>query len=86
MKINYQYSSAAGKKIVVANQLLGQATTFGIYFTNSYGGKEYDIQLLACASAKLAINTKLEDFTVPEFDFQAFADASGNVMTISSAE
>ena len=88
MKINYQYTSAggAGKQIVVANQLLGQANTFGVYFATTYGGQQFNVQLKACASSKLAIATKLEDFTVPEFDWQAFADASGNVMVISTNE
>jgi len=88
MKINYQYTSGAtaGKQIVVSNQLLGQANTFGVYFATTYGGQQFNVQLKACASAKLALATKLEDFTVPEFDFQAFADASGNVMVISTNE
>jgi len=35
---------------------------------------------------KLSLATKLDDFTIPEFDFLAFADASGNIGKIGLAE
>jgi hypothetical protein len=35
--------------------------------------------LYNCVAAKLSFGTKLEDFVVPEFDFQCFANAAGQV-------
>jgi len=85
--ISYTYTnSTTGKKIVVTNQLLGTTPFFKIYFTAIYNGKSVNYQLAKCTSSKLSFATKLEDFAVPEFDFAAFADDSGKVMTISTAE
>lgn len=87
MKLNYQYTVAAsGKKIVVANQLIGQASTFSVQFSATYNSQQLNITLNACISNKLAFATKLEDFIVPEFDFQAFADSANNICTISMNE
>lgn len=84
---SYTYSDATeGKKIVVQNQLLGSSPFFSAYFTTVYNGKQISYQLPRCMSSKLSFATKLEDFNVPEFDFSAFADESGQVMTISTAE
>lgn len=85
--ISYTYTSAsAGKKIEVTNQPLGTSPFFAAYFTATYNGKATNIQLPRCMSSKLSLATKLEDFMVPEFDFAAFADDSGKVMTISTDE
>ena len=35
--------------------------------------------LNACTSSKMSLATKLEDFTLPQFDFMATADAVGQV-------
>lgn len=87
VSISYTYTVAAsGKKMVVSNQLLGTTPFFSCYFSTVYNGKAVNFQLPLCTSAKLGFATKLEDFVVPELDFAAFADASGQVMTISTAE
>ena len=87
VKISYNYTDAAnGKVITVTNQLLGTSPQFLAVFTEVYRGKKMTIVLNACMSSKLTIATKLEDFTIPSFDFQAFADDSDNIMTISLEE
>ena len=85
--ISYTYTnSTSGKKIEVSNQLLGTSPFFSAYFTTVYNGKNVTYKLNRCMSSKLGFATKLEDFSIPEFDFDAFADDSGKVMTISTAE
>ena len=37
-------------------------------------------------STKLSMATKLDDFTMPELDFEAFADSAGNVLTYSVSD
>jgi hypothetical protein len=41
------------------------------------------IKLNRAISSKLTFATKLEDFTIPEFDFDAFADGSNNIGKIA---
>lgn len=87
VSISYTYTIAAtGNTIVVNNQLLGTTPFFSCYFSSIYNGKAVNYQLPLCTSGKLTMATKLEDFVVPELDFSAFADASGKIMTISTAE
>jgi hypothetical protein len=85
--ISYTYTIAAtGSKIPFANQLLGVAPTFMAVLTERYDNKSLTLQLNACVANKLTFNTKQDDYTIPEFDFGAFADASNNVGSMSMIE
>ena len=44
------------------------------------------VKLNACVSSKLSLPFSNSKFTIAEFDFQAIADASNNIGTISLAE
>jgi hypothetical protein len=86
----YTYSAAAGTKLVYANPLMGTSPVFEVYFktqTSNFGvNKEVTIKLNACKSSKLSLGFTSQKFTIPEFDFQAMADAAGNVFTLSMTE
>ncbi len=89
--ISYRYSgpTTAGtiaSTINIANQLMGYAPTFKTELYVPYGSKQLVLTLNQCIGSKLNFATKLDDFLIPEFDFDAFADASGNVGTLSFAE
>lgn len=89
--ISYTYSVAgAGQKIVVSNQLLGTQPVFQVALETNYnapgGLKTAVLTLNACVSNKLSFATKQDDFSVPEMDFEAFADPAGNVFTWSFNE
>lgn len=87
VKINYQYTIASpGSKIVVANQLIGQATTFSVQFSMTYNSQQFNINMHAAVSTKLSFGSKLEDFIMPDFDMSFFVDSSNNLCTISAAE
>jgi hypothetical protein len=87
VQLSYTYAQpASGQKIAIANQPLGAAPVFQMNLTETYQGKSLNLQLNACVSNKLSLPTKIEDFVIPEMDFVAFADASGNVGTISMTE
>jgi hypothetical protein len=85
--LTYTYQIAAsGQKFAVTNQLTGTTPTFQAQFYTTFQGQAVSLKLNNCTSSKLSLNTKLEDFVVPEFDFSCFADATGTVMTWSFAE
>lgn len=85
--VSYQYTDAAnGKKITMTNQLLGNAPQFIAAFTSTYGGKQMTMTLNACMSNKLTFATKLEDWNIPSFDFDAFCDSSNVLGTLSLDE
>jgi len=84
--ISYTYSVAAsGQKLVYANQLLGVQPVFQIQLQTLYigpaGQRSALLTLNACVASKLSFPTKQDDFSVQEFDFDAFADQAGNVFT-----
>jgi hypothetical protein len=83
--INYQYTttSTTAQKSTVQNVLMGYAPSFRIDLSMPFQGKSMIWTLPNAISTKLTIATKLDDFTMPEFDFEGFADSSGNVLTYS---
>jgi hypothetical protein len=87
--ITYSYTqSVTGSKAVIANKLMGVAPTFQIdfYQTNpNLAGAQWSLRLYSCISSKLSLSSKLEDFTIPEMDFEAFANASNNVGEVNTA-
>jgi hypothetical protein len=88
VKISYLYSTAAapGSNFTINNQLLGTAPIFSLVFNGRYAGKQCTIELVQCIGNKLTLATKLEDWTIPEFDFAAFCDATGILAKISNDE
>ncbi len=85
--VSYTYGvTGSGQKLTVTNPLLGTTPTFQALFYTTFQGQAVSLKLNNCVSSKLSFQTKLEDFTMPEFDFSCYADASGNVMTWSFAE
>jgi hypothetical protein len=52
---------------------------FQLLFNASFRGQSRLMQLNAVIFSKLAFASKQDDFTEPELDFSAFADANGVV-------
>ncbi len=84
--ISYAYNSANGYVIVVKNELLGVQPFFKVMVNGRYAGKQAVFEFLMCSSSKLSFATKLEDFMIPEFDFAAQDDGSGNLFKINLRE
>lgn len=85
--ISYAYAiSGTGQRLTLANPLLGTTPTFQAQLYTSFQGKAVNVKLFNCVSSKLSFATKLEDFVIPELDFDIFADTAGNVLQWSFAE
>jgi hypothetical protein len=86
----YGYTVTTENKIAIGNALMGAVPTFELYireaFTYFGTPKTFTMKLNACVSSKLSLPFSNEKFAIPEFDFQAGADASNNVGTISMTE
>jgi hypothetical protein len=84
--ISYVYAvTGAGESFTVYSTPIGAATTFSanLFATDPTTGKQFSMLIYNCVADKLAIGTKLEDFMVPELDFQCFANAAGQVCQIN---
>lgn len=85
--ISYTYTIAGtGEKIVVTNQLLGTTPTFMCNLYTTFQGKALNVKMPNCVSSKLTFPTKLDDFVMPDFEFDVYGDAAGNVATWSFGE
>jgi hypothetical protein len=87
--ITYSYTQATtGSKSVINNRMMGVAPTFQIDFYDvnpNIAGAQWSLRLYSCISTKLSLASKLEDFTIPELDFEAFANAANNLGEINTA-
>lgn len=87
LSITYSYTmGAAGtmKEITITNQLMGLSPSFEMHMQMNYPNNSgvvmtLNLRLNACKASKLDFPAKNTDYTLPSFDFQAFADASGTV-------
>lgn len=87
VKLNYSYTVASqGYTLSVANQLQGASPFFVARFNTTYNSQQYYLELKRCMASKLTVASKMSDWNIDEFDFSAFADAAGDVMTIGLAE
>lgn len=84
VQISYAYAPVTGGyKILLDNQLMGQAPQFQMNLTSIYQGKTVALQLNACISSKLSMPFKNEDWLISEMDVDAFTDASNNLGYLS---
>ena len=84
--VSYSYGVAgSGESITVTSQAIGPSITFSanLFASDPTTGKQFSLLLYNCVAEKLAFGTKLEDFVMPEFDFQCFANAAGQVCQIN---
>lgn len=90
MLFDYQYTQTmSGKSFTLANPQLGTQPVFTAVleagYTASSGQMTADLTLYACIANKWSLPTKLDDFAVNDFAFDAFANTAGNVFTWSQS-
>jgi hypothetical protein len=89
--VSYSYTqsvSGSGSRAIIGNKLMGTAPTFQIdfYQTNpNIAGAQWSLRLYSCVSTKLSVASKNQDFTIPELDFEAFANAANSIGEINTA-
>jgi hypothetical protein len=91
--IDYVYTLAgSGVTTTLINQQAGTTPNFrGVFVMKSAASpgnavKQLVLTLNYCVSEKLALATKIEDFVIPELDFEAGADLAGNIGTLAGSE
>jgi hypothetical protein len=85
--ISYTYNIAgSGHEITITNQIAGTTPTFKATFYTTYNGKGTALRLNACVASKLSLPTKIDDWTIEELDFSAYADATGTIGYFSTVE
>ena len=84
--ISYTYTNASqGESLVIGNPLIGPTSTFTatLFATDPTTNAQFSVTLSQCVASKFSFDTNIEDFAKPDFEFQAFANAAGQVMTFN---
>jgi hypothetical protein len=84
--ISYTYTnSSQGESLAIANPLIGPTSTFTatLFATDPTTNAQFSVTLNQCVASKFSFDTNIEDFAKPDFEFQAFANAAGQVMTFN---
>lgn len=90
MYINYRYTrtvvGSSNRRGTVTNQPMGYTPSFRTDLFVPYAGNSLVLTMAKCASDGLKLSFKNDDFSIPEFGFDAFADNSGKVFDWSFSE
>lgn len=82
----YSATSTLGRVLTLTNLQMGQMPFFRANLTTIYGTQSRTVVLNRCASNKINLPLKNDDFTITDFDFDAFADAAGNIGYMSFSQ
>lgn len=78
--ISYEYKDTTnGTTVAMMNELQGYGPVLEGYFTLPYDGDAKDMRLFAVRITKYTTPTKQGDYSITEVDFEAFANAAGQV-------
>lgn len=87
--VSYSYTqTSGGSRAVISNKVMGAAPTFQIDFYQSnpnVAGAQWSLRLYNCVSSKLSIASKMQDFAIPELDFEALANSANAIGEINTA-
>ncbi len=88
--ISYTYAASSGvatttQNLAIGNPLIGPTSTFSatLFSTDPTTNAQFSVTLNQCVASKFSFDTNIEDFAKPDFEFQAFANAAGQVMTFN---
>jgi len=89
--ISYSYSATTGTAVgagtmTIKNLAMGAAPILRLDVFFQKNGKDFCTTYPNAMATKLGWQSKLDDYMVPEVEFDAFADAAGNVMYRSFSE
>ena len=71
--------------LTIPNPLVGPTSTFSatLFATDPTTNAQFSVTLNQCVASKFSFDTNIEDFAKPDFEFQAFANAAGQVMSFN---
>jgi hypothetical protein len=88
--ISYTYAATSPQatttqSLAIGNPLIGPTSTFSatLFSTDPTNNAQFSVTLNQCVASKFSFDTNIEDFAKPDFEFQAFANAAGQVMTFN---
>lgn len=89
VKITYTTTKLTGQTLRVTNKDIGFTPTFQLdYYTNlnQPTSKPFSARVFAAIDSKLSLGFKLEDFAMPELEFDLFADNQDRIIDFGFPE
>lgn len=90
ISVSYVFTDSGGKTITINNHFMGYTPTFigTFYQSRSTQGSsgQLTLRLNECVSSHFTFPTRIDDYAIPDFDFQAFAAGNNVVGTLSTSE
>lgn len=88
--ISYVYTDLNGNTIQITNNYMGVTPTFAATFyqnraTQGSAG-QLTLRLNQCVSSHFTIPSRLDDYAIPDFDYQAFATGTNTIGVLSTTE
>jgi hypothetical protein len=85
--ISYTYNiTSSGLKTTITNQLQGTTPVFKLTLFETFQANGQALRLNACIANKLTLPNKIDEWSITSLDGSAFADASGTIGVISTAQ
>jgi hypothetical protein len=90
VSISYVYTDSSGKTITINNHFMGYTPTFiGTFYqqraTQGSSG-QLTLRLNECVSSQLSIPSRIDDYAIQDFSYQAFSNFSNVIGSISTSE
>jgi len=90
ISVSYVYTDLSGKTITINNHFMGYTPTFvGTFYqqrATQGGSGQLTLRLNECVSNHLTIPSRIDDYAIQDFDFQAFSNFANQIGTISTSE
>jgi hypothetical protein len=88
--ISYVYTDSNGHTVTINNEFMGFTPTFiaTFYQSRSTQGSsgQLTLRLNECVSSHLTIPSRIDDYAIQDFDWQAFSSGTNIVGTLSTTE
>jgi len=86
VQISYEYTATSTKELVLTNQLMGTTPTFLMILATAYKGNVFNLHLNQCVSENLTMPVSNQEYSIFDFDFEAYTDASNNLGKITLSQ
>jgi hypothetical protein len=89
ISFSYTATNAAGGRnayVVVNNIAMGQAPFMQLDLYCTYGGNNLLVTMYQAVASKLSFATKLDDFAIPDIEFDGFANSSNQAYRIAASQ
>jgi len=86
VQISYEYTGTTTNELILNNQLMGTTPTFIMVIATSYKGNVFNIHLNQCVSENLTFPVSNQEYSIIDFEFEAYTDASNNLGKITLSQ